>query len=334
MTGANDKRILLTGIAGFIGFHFAKILLKEGFHVIGIDNLNSYYDVNLKLDRLKELGIEPDGSTARPNLVFYRADLKEKETVKKIFEAEKPGIVVHLAAQAGVRYSLVNPDAYIDSNILGFMNILENCRHQNIKHLVFASSSSIYGANKEMPFSEHHNVDHPISLYAATKKSNELMAHAYSYLYRIPCTGLRFFTVYGPWGRPDMAYFSFTYNIMNNIPVEVFNYGNMKRDFTYIDDITEGVYRVMLKVPVGSPAPFRIFNIGNNRPIDLTYFIELLEKNLGKKAEKKLLPLQEGDVKETYADIDALHEYIDFKPVTPIEEGIARFVKWYLNYYR
>jgi len=320
--------------------------LAENYRIIGIDNINNYYDVNLKLNRLKELGINSDGTGTQPNLVFYRTNLKEKEAVKEIFAREKPGLVVHLAAQAGVRYSLENPYDYIDSNILGFMNILENCRHHHIRHLVFASSSSIYGANEKMPFSEHHNVDHPISLYAATKKSNELMAHTYSHLYQIPCTGLRFFTVYGPWGRPDMAYFSFTEKILHNTPIEVFNYGDMKRDFTYIDDVVEGVYRVMLKIPKGnqkwdgknpdpasSLSPFRIFNIGNNKPVDLNYFIELLEKNLGKKAEKKLLPMQKGDVKETYADIDALHEYIGFKPYTTIEQGIPRLVKWYLDYY-
>jgi UDP-glucuronate 4-epimerase len=359
MDGANkeNKRVLVTGIAGFIGFHFAKKLLTEGYHVIGIDNINDYYDVNLKYNRLNQLGLSlkqikdsgittPITSGAQPLLAFYHMDLKDRDALIRIFEQVKPVYVVHIAAQAGVRYSLQNPYAYIDSNIIGFMNILENCRHHHIKHLVFSSSSSVYGINQIMPFSEYHNVDHPISLYAATKKSNELMAHAYAHLYGIPTTGLRFFTVYGPWGRPDMAYFSFTRKIMDNIPIEVFNHGNMKRDFTYIDDIVEGVYRVMLKIPEGnpdwdgkhpdpasSPAPYRVFNIGNHQPVDLLYFIELLEKNLGKKAEKKLLPIQPGDVKETYADIDALQEYIGFKPSTPIEEGIARFVKWYLEYY-
>jgi UDP-glucuronate 4-epimerase len=348
MDAANkeNKRVLLTGIAGFIGFHFAKKLLANGYHVIGIDNINDYYDVNLKYNRLKELGLSPDRITStvesapitpdnQPQLVFYRLDLKEREPLAKIFEQEQPAYVVHTAAQAGVRYSLENPYAYIDSNIMGFMNILENCRHHHIKHLVFSSSSSVYGASQTMPFSEHHNVDHPISLYAATKKSNELMAHTYAHLFRIPTTGLRFFTVYGPWGRPDMAYFSFTHKIINNIPIDVFNYGDMKRDFTYIDDIVEGVFRVMLKVPdpASSPAPYHIFNIGNHQPVDLLYFIELLEQNLGKKAEKKLLPIQPGDVKETYADIDAIHEYVGFKPSTPIEEGIARFITWYRVYY-
>lgn len=358
MDGVNkeNKRVLVTGIAGFIGFHLAKKLLTQGYHVIGIDNINDYYDVNLKYSRLDQLGLSqkqiknseiptPITSKAQPLLVFYHMDLKDRDVLVRIFEQVKPVYVVHIAAQAGVRYSLQNPYAYIDSNIISFMNILENCRHYNIKHLVFSSSSSVYGINQFMPFSEHHNVDHPVSLYAATKKSNELMAHTYAHLYDIPTTGLRFFTVYGPWGRPDMAYFSFTRKIMDNIPIEVFNHGNMKRDFTYIDDIVEGVYRVMLKIPEGnpnwdgkhpdpasSPAPYRIFNIGNHQPVDLLYFIDLLEKNLGKKAEKKLLPIQPGDVKETYADIAALQEYIGFKPSTPIEEGIARFVKWYLDY--
>ncbi|UCH92491.1 MAG: NAD-dependent epimerase/dehydratase family protein [Candidatus Aminicenantes bacterium] len=355
------KPVLITGIAGFIGFHFAKKILTKHYPVIGIDNLNNYYDSNLKTNRLKQLGFSQNqiDSLENPNqhtpsiqlktpqrFVFYKVNLKEKDALKKIFAAEKPGYVVHLAAQAGVRYSIKEPYAYIDSNIISFMNILENCRHHPVKHLVFSSSSSVYGANENMPFSVHHNVDHPISLYAATKKSNELLAHSYANLYQIPTTGLRFFTVYGPWGRPDMAYFSFTNKILNNIPIEVFNYGNMKRDFTYIDDIVAGVYQVMLKIPEGNPdwdgrnpdpassrAPYRIFNIGNHQPIDLLYFIELIEKNLGKKAKKKLLPMQKGDVKETYADIHELQRYIGFKPVTTIEEGIKHFVTWYLDYY-
>ncbi len=355
------QKVLVTGTAGFIGFHLAKKLLSLGFQVIGIDNLNDYYDVNLKLNRLKELGFSKQlldrltGKDKEPiildgtgKLIFYREDLKEREVVEKIFETWHPDYVVNLAAQPGVRYSLENPYAYIDSNIVGFMNILENCRHNrhHIKHLVYASTSSIYGSNNTMPFSVHHTADHPLSLYAATKKSNELMAHAYSHLYQIPTTGLRLFTVYGPWGRPDMAYFLFTRKILDNIPIEVFNYGKMKRDFTYIDDVVEGIYKVMLKVPESnkewdsrnpdpatSAAPYRVFNIGNHKPVDLLYFIRIIEKNLGKKAEKKLLPLQKGDVKETYADTGALQDYIGFQPLTPIEEGIANFIKWYSDYY-
>jgi len=362
-TGEKNHPVLVTGIAGFIGFHFAKKIMAAGYPVIGIDNLNDYYDVKLKLHRLKQLGfsqnqidslLKSNPSPALPSirhdsqtkLSFYLVNLKNRNKLKKIFAKEKPVYVVHLAAQAGVRYSIEKPYAYIDSNILGFMNTIENCRHYPVKHLVFSSSSSVYGANENMPFSVHHKVDHPISLYAATKKSNELMAHTYAHLYKIPTTGLRFFTVYGPWGRPDMAYFSFTKKILNQTPIEVFNNGDMKRDFTYIDDIVEGVFRVMLKIPAGNPhwdsknpdtasshAPYRIFNIGNHKPVNLLYFIELIEKNLGKKAEKKLLPLQQGDVKETYADITELQHYTGFQPVTPIEDGIKNFVKWYMNYY-
>jgi UDP-glucuronate 4-epimerase len=362
-TTANDiknTRVLVTGAAGFIGFRFIQKLLAEGYDVIGIDVINDYYDVNLKRDRLVELGFPknltevilktlteiPYGSKEFPQLTFYRADLKERDRIAEIFDEEKPDYVVHLAAQAGVRFSLRNPYAYMDSNINGFMNILENCRHHEIKHLTFASSSSVYGANEAMPFSEQQNVDHPVSLYAATKKSNELMAHCYSHLYKIPVTGLRFFTVYGPWGRPDMAYFSFTRNILENKPINVFNHGDMKRDFTYIDDIVEGICRVMQKIPEAneewdglnpdpssSRAPYRIFNIGNNQPVQLLYFIELLEKSLGKKAQKNLMPFQKGDVKETFADISALSEYTGFSPSTTIEEGIPRFVEWYLDYY-
>ncbi len=353
------QKILVTGIAGFIGFHLTKKLLSLGYQVIGIDNLSDYYDVNLKLNRLKALGFSKQQlgqiTSKKPivmegigELIYYLEDLKERDALEKIFKAEQPDYVVHLAAQPGVRYSLENPYAYIESNIVAFMNILENCRQyrHHVKHLVYASTSSVYGSNETMPFSVHHNVDHPISLYAATKKSNELMAHAYSHLYQIPTTGLRFFTVYGPWGRPDMAYFLFTHKILHNIPIKVFNYGKMKRDFTYIDDVVEGVYKVMLKVPEGnkkwdsrnpdpasSAAPYRVFNIGNHTPVDLLYFIQLIEENLGKKAEKKLLPLQKGDVKETYADTQALRDYIGFQPFTSIEKGITNFIKWYLNYY-
>jgi UDP-glucuronate 4-epimerase len=352
-------RILVTGAAGFIGFHFVKRLLEEGFPVTAIDNFNHYYDVNLKAARLQELGFTKEKArkitaaaavdayspgNSSP-LVLYKADLKDKKDVDRIFEAVKPGYVVHLAAQAGVRYSLENPYAYIDSNILGFMNILENCRRQHVKHLVFSSSSSVYGANESIPFTEQQNVDHPVSLYAATKKSNELMAHSYAHLYNIPVTGLRFFTVYGPWGRPDMAYFKFAQKIVKGEPIEVYNHGDMKRDFTYIDDIVEGMMRVMKEIPAGNPAwngkkpdpatsraPYRIFNIGNNQPVDLLYFIQLLEQNLGKKAVKKFLPFQDGDVKDTCANIDALNKRVGFKPSTPFETGIKRFVEWFKGF--
>jgi len=332
-------KILITGVAGFIGFHLAKRLLDEGEDVVGIDNLNSYYDVNLKLARLEQLKVYN-------NFKFFKIDLVKREKVLKLFDEEGFDIVVHLAAQAGVRYSLENPYSYIDSNIVGFINILEGCRQSKIKHLVFASSSSVYGANTKMPFSTKDNVDHPISLYAATKKSNELMAHVYSALFNIPTTGLRFFTVYGPWGRPDMALFKFTKNILEGKPIDVYNYGKMKRDFTYIDDVVEGVILLMKKIPqpdinwssknpnpASSFAPYKIYNIGNNRPVELLEFIEILEKCLGKKAIKNLLPLQPGDVPETYADIEDLEKEIAFKPSTPIEVGIERFVKWYRWYY-
>jgi UDP-glucuronate 4-epimerase len=331
-------KYLITGAAGFIGFHLSKRLLEHGNSVVGIDNLNDYYDVNLKKFRLNEL-------KGDPNFTFHRLDLVDRKGIEKLFTENKFDYVVNLAAQAGVRYSLTNPRAYIDSNIVGFLNILEGCRHSDIKHLVFASSSSVYGANTKMPFSVHQNVDHPISLYAATKKSNELMAHSYSSLYKLPCTGLRFFTVYGPLGRPDMAPFLFTSAILENRPIDVFNKGKMKRDFTYIDDIVEGVVRVTVNIPVldtgwnsdkpdpaTSYAPYRLYNIGNNNPIELMQFIEVLEDCLGKKAEKNLLPMQPGDVHETCADVDDLIN-IGFKPSTPIEKGIKRFVEWYLDYY-
>jgi UDP-glucuronate 4-epimerase len=350
-------KVLVTGVAGFIGFHFAKRLLSEGYQVIGVDNLNDYYPVSLKISRLKELGfsteqlnaiqpgdvIHSEQKTAK--LSFFYLDLKEREKLEQVFKSENPYYVVNLAAQAGVRYSLKNPYAYIDSNIVGFMNILENCRNYDIKHLVYASSSSVYGANEQTPFSVHHHVDHPISLYAATKKSNELMAHTYSHLYNIPTTGLRFFTVYGPWGRPDMAYFIFARKILESTPIDVYNHGQMRRDFTYIDDIVEGIYKVLLHTPEGnnqwdgmhpdpasSKAPFKVFNIGNNNPIELSYFIKLIEKNLGKEAEKNYLPLQQGDLKETCANIDDLHSYIGFSPSTSIEEGMKNFIQWYLEY--
>ncbi len=332
--------ILVTGAAGFIGFHLCRRLLDRGDTVVGLDNVNDYYDVRLKLDRLKQL-------EGRENFSFFRMDLEDGEAMAELFSEKKFGVVVNLAAQAGVRYSLKNPYAYVDSNIVGFMNILEGCRHNDVKHLVYASSSSVYGANTKMPFSVHHNVDHPVSLYAATKKANELMAHTYSSLYGIPTTGLRFFTVYGPWGRPDMALFLFTKAITEDRPIDVFNYGKMKRDFTYIDDIVEGVVRVMDRIPRPDPdwsgdtpdpgtsyAPYRIYNIGNNSPVELMHFIEAIEKALGKKAKKNMLPLQDGDVPATYADVDDLMKDVGFKPATPIEEGIARFVEWYRGYYK
>jgi len=332
-------KYLITGAAGFIGFHLSKRLLAQGISVVGVDNLSDYYDVNLKKTRLREL-------EGNPEFTFHKLDLADRGGVENLFSENKFDYVINLAAQAGVRYSLTNPHAYIDSNIVGFLNILEGCRHNDVKHLVFASSSSVYGANTKMPFSVHHNVDHPVSLYAATKKSNELMAHTYSSLYKLPCTGVRFFTVYGPLGRPDMALFLFTKAILENEPIDVFNHGKMKRDFTYIDDIVEGVVRLIDKVPepnsgwsgddpdsATSYAPYRIYNIGNNNPVDLMKFIGVLENCLGKKAEKNLLPMQPGDVPETYADVDDLAEDVDFKPATPIEKGIKRFVEWYREYY-
>ncbi len=333
------RKILVTGAAGFIGFHLSKRLIALGEDVIGLDNLNDYYDVNLKYARLKQL-------EGHANFTFIKGDIAEREAITSLFSNQKFDIVVNLAAQAGVRYSLTNPYAYIDSNIVGFINILEGCRHNKVKHLVYASSSSVYGANTKMPFSVHHNVDHPVSLYAATKKANELMAHTYSSLYKLPCTGLRFFTVYGPWGRPDMALFLFTKAILEGNPIDVFNYGKMQRDFTYIDDIIEGVVRVMDKIPEPNPqwngdkpdvatsyAPYKLYNIGNNNPVELMYFIEVLESCLGKKAKKNLLPIQQGDVPATYADIDDLVRDVDFKPSTPIETGIKHFVEWYKVYF-
>lgn len=334
------RKILVTGAAGFIGFHLSRRLLTDGDAVVGLDNLNAYYDVSLKQARLKLL-------EESENFRFFRADLADREALKALFAENSFEIVVNLAAQAGVRYSIENPNAYMDSNLLGFLNILEGCRHQRVKHLVFASSSSVYGANTRMPFSVHDNVDHPLSLYAATKKANELMAHAYASLYRIPCTGLRFFTVYGPWGRPDMALFLFTRAILENRPIDVFNEGRMKRDFTYIDDIVEGVVRVLARIPEpnaswrgNSPdpsssfAPYRLYNIGNNRPVELMEYIEVLEEQLGRKAVRNLLPMQAGDVPATCADVDDLTAAVGFRPATPIAEGIRRFVAWYREYYR
>ena len=349
--------ILVTGAAGFIGFHLSKRLLDEGSKVVGIDNINAYYDVNLKKARLAIL-------KKYDNFTFHKIDIANRRSMESLFQGSPKtetlpvtrhasrvtdsfDTVVHLAAQAGVRYSITNPYAYIESNIAGFINILEGCRHHKVKHLVYASSSSVYGANTKMPFSIHHNIDHPVSLYAATKKANELMAHTYSSLYKIPTTGLRFFTVYGPWGRPDMALFLFTRAILEGKPIDVFNYGKMQRDFTYIDDIIEGVVRVMKKTPKPNPswsgdapdpgtsyAPYKVYNIGNNNPVELMTFIETIEKCLGKKAKKKLLPLQAGDVPATYADVDDLMNDVGFKPATPIEEGVGRFVEWYQKYYQ
>ncbi len=332
-------KYLITGAAGFIGFHLSKRLLGQGKNVVGLDNLNDYYDVNLKKSRLRELENNPE-------FTFYKLDLIDREGIEKLFSENEFDYVVNLAAQAGVRYSLENPHAYIDCNIVGFLNILEGCRHNNIKHLVFASSSSVYGANTKMPFSVHHNVDHPVSLYAATKKSNELMAHTYSSLYKLPCTGLRFFTVYGPLGRPDMALFLFTKAILENKPIDVFNHGKMKRDFTYIDDIVEGIVRLIDNVSKPNPdwngdepdsatsyAPYKLYNIGNNNPVELMDFIEILEECLGKKAVKNLMPIQPGDVPATYADIDDLSKDVGFKPSTPIGDGIKKFVEWYREYY-
>lgn len=334
------KNVLITGAAGFIGFHLARRLLTEGFEVVGMDNLNAYYDVNLKKDRLEQLA-------SFPNFHFKQVDLSRRDDLTALFQAHPVEVVVNLAAQAGVRYSLENPHAYVDSNLVGFVNLLECCRHHRVKHLVFASSSSVYGANTRMPFSVHDNVDHPVSLYAATKKANELLAHTYSHLYGLPVTGLRFFTVYGPWGRPDMALFLFTRAILAGRPIQVFNHGNMQRDFTYIDDIVEGVVRVMKKIPAPDPdwsgqtpdpgtsyAPYRIYNIGNNQPVSLLRFIEVLESCLGVKAEKEYRDMQPGDVPATYADIDDLYKAVGFKPTTTIEDGIQRFVEWYRFYYR
>lgn len=331
--------ILVTGCAGFIGFHLTNRLLSSGYPVVGLDNLNSYYDVTLKQARLNLL-------EKNKSFSFFRASIEDQQAIMKVFTSRAISIVINLAAQAGVRYSLKNPHAYIDSNIVGFLNILEACRHNEVEHLIYASSSSVYGANTKMPFSVHDNVDHPVSLYAATKKANELMAHTYSHLYGLPTTGLRFFTVYGPWGRPDMALFIFTRAILEGKPIKVFNYGKMKRDFTYIDDVVEGIVRLLDKKPAPDPnwdpvnpdpatssAPYRVYNIGNNRPVELDKFIATLEKALGKTAQKEYLPLQPGDVPETYADIDDLFQAVGFKPVTPIEEGIEKFVAWYKDFY-
>lgn len=333
------EKILITGVCGFIGFHLANLLIKEGYYVVGIDNMNNYYDVRIKEARLNILNKED-------NFAFYKIDIKNKVDIDRLFENNEFDYVVNLAAQAGVRYSMENPYAYVDSNLIGFVNILEACRYYPIKHLLYASSSSVYGGNKVVPFSTEHQVDHPVSLYAATKKSNELMAHTYSHLYKIPTTGLRFFTVYGPWGRPDMAYFSFADSIVNNKPINIFNYGKMERDFTYIDDIVNAIYKLLPVIPKSNPnwdetkdkmsesfAPYKIYNIGNSQPIELEKFISVLEDKMGKKALKNYMEMQPGDVVKTYADTSDLEIAIGFKPSTSIEEGLEKFTTWYKQFY-
>ncbi len=333
-------KVLITGAAGFIGSTLAIRLLERGDTVYGIDNMNDYYDVTLKEARLQRV-------LGNPHFQFQKLDIVDRDGMAELFKVQRFDAVMHLAAQAGVRYSITNPQAYVDANLVGFGNILEGCRHGGVKHLVFASSSSVYGANTKLPFSEHDNVDHPVSLYAATKKANELMAHSYAHLYKLPCTGLRFFTVYGPWGRPDMALFKFTKGILEGAPIPVFNSGKMVRDFTYIDDIVEGVVRTIDSTakpqagwsgkapdPATSYAPYRIYNIGNNQPVELMRYIEVLEKCLGKKAKLDLLPMQDGDVPATYADTENLEKDIGFRPRTAVETGIGRFVEWYKSYYK
>ena len=333
-------KYLVTGAAGFIGMHVSLSLLERGDCVVGFDNLNPYYSVALKQSRLNRL-------VGKSNFQFEEGDLADRERLPQLFAKQKFDAVINLAAQAGVRYSLTNPHAYVDSNLVGFVNVLEACRHHEVKHLTYASSSSVYGANTEMPFSIHHNVDHPLSLYAATKKANELMAHTYSHLYQLPTTGLRFFTVYGPWGRPDMALWLFTKAILAGESIDIFNNGQMRRDFTYIDDIVQGIIRVSDRIPAGNPdwssehpdpsssrAPYRIYNIGNNQPVELMHLIETLERNLGKTAVKNFLPMQLGDVPATFADVDDLISDVGFKPSTPIELGIERFVRWYREYHK
>lgn len=333
-------KVLITGAAGFIGSALALRLLERGDEVVGIDNLNDYYDVSLKQARLAR-------TAEHPRFTDLRIDLEDRAAVAEAFASHRPDRVVNLAAQAGVRYSLENPHAYVDTNVVGFVNVLEGCRHNGVEHLVYASSSSVYGANTRMPFSVHDNVDHPVSLYAATKKANELMAHTYSHLYRLPVTGLRFFTVYGPWGRPDMALFKFTRNILEGKPIDVFNYGKHRRDFTYIDDIVEGVIRTLDRIPEPNPdwngdapdpgssnAPYRLYNIGNNQPVELMHYIEVLEDCLGRKAEKNMLPLQPGDVPDTYANVEDLVRDVGYKPATPVEQGVRNFVAWYRDFYK
>ena len=344
------NKILVTGSAGFIGSHLTELLLEKGFIVIGLDNINDYYDVNLKYGRLEKAGIKKElikyneqvASEINSRYKFLKLNLEDKENLNKLFDEEKFDVVVNLAAQAGVRYSIENPLAYIDSNIVGFINVLEACRHNHIKHLVYASSSSVYGLNKKMPFSTNDNVDHPISLYAASKKANELMAHTYSYLYNLPTTGLRFFTVYGPWGRPDMALFIFTKAILESKPIQVYNYGNMQRDFTYIDDIVQGIFKVIENPPKGkesnekaseSIAPYKIYNIGNSAPVKLMDFIKAIEENLNITAKKEMLPLQAGDVESTYADVTGLMEDLKYKPKTDVKFGVGKFIEWYKSFY-
>jgi UDP-glucuronate 4-epimerase len=328
-------QVLVTGVAGFVGFHLAQRLLREGYAVYGIDNLNAYYDVNLKQARLAQL-------QGQPNFTFQRVDLSDRPTLATLFATQSFDCVVNLAAQAGVRYSIENPHVYVDSNVVGFVNLLEGCRHQQIKHLVYASSSSVYGENRAIPFSTSDRVDQPISLYAATKKANELMAYTYSHLYRIPTTGLRFFTVYGPWGRPDMAYFKFVEAIAQDRAIDVYNNGDMQRDFTYIDDVVEGIVRVMDKPPLVEiveadalppAAPYKLYNLGNHKPVSLLHFIEVIEAAMGKTVKKNFLPMQPGDVPTTYADVSDLMDDVGFQPNTPIEQGIAKFVDWYRSYY-
>ena len=338
-------KILVTGAAGFIGFFVSKLLLSKGHEVVGIDNINDYYDVDLKFSRLNELGISKteaiifnkECKSKINKFFFYRMNIEDREELPKLFKKEKFDIVCNLAAQAGVRYSLENPETYVDSNVVGFLNILESCRHNEIKHLVYASSSSVYGLNKKVPFSTADNVDNPISLYAATKKSNELMAHTYSHLFKIPSTGLRFFTVYGPWGRPDMAMFLFTDAIMNNKPIKVFNHGKMERDFTYIEDIVEGVVRIIEKSPekrIQNNEFYKLYNIGNNNSVKLMDFIKEIEVNLGTVAQKEMLPMQPGDVKRTWADVTELIKDYDYSPNTSIKDGVKSFIDWYKSYYR
>jgi UDP-glucuronate 4-epimerase len=336
---ATTSKILVTGAAGFIGFHLCQRFLERGDAVVGLDNLNDYYEVSLKENRLKKL-------TEKENFTFVKCDLADRAGIEQLFAGTRFDAVVNLAAQAGVRYSLINPRAYVDANLVGFMNILEGCRQQQVGHLVYASSSSVYGANTRMPFSVHDNVDHPVSLYAASKKANELMAHTYAHLYGLPCTGLRFFTVYGPWGRPDMALFLFSKAILAGRPIDVFNHGQMRRDFTYIDDIVEGVVRVTDQPaqpnpqwsgdapdPGTSAAPYRLYNIGNNNPVELMHLIETLEQALGKVAVKNFMPIQPGDVPATWANVDDLSRDVGFHPATTIEEGVAKFIEWYKGYY-
>lgn len=351
MAFPQGKKVLVTGAAGFIGFHTCKKLIEQGYEVTGFDSVNDYYDTNLKWARLRELGVEKDDKVffnelSTPNFQFIKGDLSEKELVDQVFEEGKFDLVINLAAQAGVRYSLTNPQVYLDSNVTGFLNILEGCRNFPVKHLVFASTSSVYGLNGKLPFSVKDNTDHPISLYAASKKANEVMAHSYSHLFGIPSTGLRFFSAYGPWGRPDMALFLFVKNILAGEPIDVYNNGQMKRDFTYVDDIVEGVYQVMLKPPTPNPdwdtvkavpytssAPYKMMNIGNQTPVELLDFITEIEKNLNKKAIKNMMPMQAGDVPANIANVEELVENYNYKPKTNVKEGVKNFVDWYLKFY-